>query len=280
MRSQIAQLPQGPIEYTLLGSGPTVLVCHGTSCDCFSTSETEPLVAAGFSVLTPSRPGYGRTPLTVGPSAEQAAQAFVALMDCLHIQTCAVVAISGGGPTGVALAAGFPRRVDRLILAEAGTWPENRPSGPAYKDQAAFYGPMHNLMWGLLGMMSRISPRSMARQTMATFSTHEPADAMSKLSQEDIDITARFYRGRSSRGGALNDATHTVGAELLEAIHQPTLVIHSREDRAVPFAHAEWSLKHIPQVELCEAGLTGHLYWAGPDAARINQRMVAFLQGQ
>lgn len=30
MKSQIAQTARGPIEYTLLGRGPVVLVCHGT----------------------------------------------------------------------------------------------------------------------------------------------------------------------------------------------------------------------------------------------------------
>ena len=111
MKSQIAQTSKGPIEYTLQGSGPVVLVCHGTSSNCFSTEQAVPLVEAGFSVLTPSRPGYGRTPLEVGRSAAQAAQALVALLDSLQIPTCSVLAISGGGPTGVALAAGFPERV-------------------------------------------------------------------------------------------------------------------------------------------------------------------------
>ena len=46
----------------------------------------------------------------------------------------------------------------------------------------------------------------------------------------------------------------------------------------MPFAHAEWSLKHIPQAELCEAGITGHFFWVGPDFTRISQRMVEFLQ--
>ena len=75
MKSQIVQTSRGPIEYTLLGKGPVVLVCHGTSSNCFSTAESEPLVAAGFSVLTPSRPGYGRTPLEVGRSAALACEA-------------------------------------------------------------------------------------------------------------------------------------------------------------------------------------------------------------
>jgi hypothetical protein len=33
MESQIAQTSKGPIEYTLLRNGPTVLACHGTSSD-------------------------------------------------------------------------------------------------------------------------------------------------------------------------------------------------------------------------------------------------------
>jgi pimeloyl-ACP methyl ester carboxylesterase len=278
MKSQIAQTSKGPIEYTLLGSGSVVLVCHGTSSNCFSTDISTPLVEAGFSVLTPSRPGYGRTPLKVGPSATEAAQALIALLDSLSVKTCVVVAISGGGPTGVALAAGFPERVTRLVLAEAITYPENRPNEPGYKNQVAFYGPMHSVMWGLLGLMSRLSPRAMARQTLAIFSTHDPDDALSKLSPEDIRVLCHFYQGRSARRGALADNAHSVGADLLKSIHQPTLVIHSREDNSVPFSHAEWSIMHIPQAEMCEAGITGHFFWVGPDYPRICQHLIAFLK--
>ncbi|MGA2489568.1 MAG: alpha/beta hydrolase [Anaerolineales bacterium] len=278
MKSSLISTSHGPIEYTLQGSGPVVLFCHGTSSNCFSTEKAAPLVPAGFSVLIPSRPGYGRTPLTVGRSAGEAAQALIALLDSLEVPTCSVLAISGGGPTGVALAAGYPGRVTRLVLEEAITYPENRPNEPGYKNQEAFYGPMHNLTWGMLGLMSRLSPRAMARQTLAIFSTHDPDDGLSKLSPDGIQKIARFYQGRSSRTGALADAAHTVGADLLERIQQPTLVIHSREDNSVPFAHAEWSLKHIPQAELCEAGIMGHFSWVDPDLPRISQRMVAFLQ--
>ena len=278
MESQITRTSKGPVEYTLLGNGPVMLVCHGTSSNCFSTEMSRPLVEAGFMVLTPSRPGYGRTSLSVGRTAPQAAEAMIALLDSLAIQICSVVAISGGGPTGIALAAGYPARVERLVLAEAISHPENRSNELSYKNQMAFYGPMHVLMWGLLGLMSRLSPRAMARQTLAIFSTHDPVDGLSKLSPADIARICRFYQGRSSRQGALNDATHTVGANVLQKVHQPTLVIHSREDNSVPFAHAEWSLKHIPQAEFCEGGITGHFFWIGPDFPRIGQRMVAFLQ--
>jgi pimeloyl-ACP methyl ester carboxylesterase len=100
MKSQIAQTLKGPIEYTRLGSRPAVLVCHGTSSNCFSIELADPLMEAGFNVLTPSRPGYGRTPLKVGLSAAQAAEALVTYLDSLQIPSCAVIGISGGGPTG------------------------------------------------------------------------------------------------------------------------------------------------------------------------------------
>jgi pimeloyl-ACP methyl ester carboxylesterase len=278
MNSQIALTSKGPIEYTLIGSGPVVLVSHGTSSNCFSSAGSEFLASAGFSVLTPSRPGYSHTPPEVGPSANLAAEALVALLDTLQVQTCSVLAISGGGPTGIAMAARYPQRAQKLILAAAVSRPEERPNEAGYKNQSGFYGPMHNLIWGMLGLMSRISPRSMARQTLAIFSSHNPDEGLQALSHEDIKTIARFYQGRSSRQGALMDSTHTVGADLIKMVRQPTLVIHSRADNSVPFAHAEWSLNHIPQAELCEAGVTGHFFWVGPDLTRISHRMTEFLQ--
>jgi pimeloyl-ACP methyl ester carboxylesterase len=279
MNSRIAQTSKGSLEYTLRGDGPVVLVCHGTSSDCRSTSGSHTLMEAGFTVLTPSRPGYGRTPLRVGMTAQQAAGALVALLDHLEIRACAVLAVSGGGPTGVALAAGFPGQVTRLALAEAITCPEERANEPSYRSQVAFYGPRHSLTWAMLRLASNLGPRNMARQTMAIFSTHDPDDALAQLSAGDIAAIRQFYQGRSSRAGALNDLNHTVGPAVLRSVQQPTLVIHSRQDRSVPFSHAEWALKHLARATLYEAGLTGHFYWVGPDSLRVSQHLAGFLKG-
>lgn len=280
MQSRIVDIPEGRIEYTLVGNGPVILNCHGTSSNCYSTAGVAPLVEAGFSILTPSRPGYGRTPLKVGESTTAAASALIALLDCLEIESCMVMATSGGGPTGIALTANFPHRVTRLVLVEAISQPEIRAEESSYKNQITFYGPMHNVIWTMLQLISRLSPRSMARQTMMTFSTHDPDDVMKQLTQEDINTICRFYQGSSSRIGALNDLTHTVGKILLQKILVPTLVIHSREDKSVPFSHAEWSMANIPQVELCESGITGHFFWVGPDYSRVTRKLIAFLKDE
>ncbi len=99
-----------------------------------------------------------------------------------------------------------------------------------------------------------------------------------ELSPDGIEGIRQFYQGHSSRKGALNDATHTVGREKLQAIKIPVLVVHSREDKSVPFAHAEWVLQNIPQARLCETGFTGHFIWVDPDYAKFNAQIAAFLQ--
>jgi pimeloyl-ACP methyl ester carboxylesterase len=278
VESRISNTSKGPIEYTLLGKGPVVLVCHGTSSNCFSVEGAAPLLEAGLTVLTPSRPGYGRTPLKAGRSASEAAEALVALLDCLEIKTCVVQAISGGGPTGVLLAANYPERVRRLVLTAAITKSEDRAQEPSYQSQKAFYGPLHGLFWNMLGLFSRLSPSSMARQTMAIFSTHDADDIVRQLTPEDIKAICGFYQRQSSRTGAVNDLTHTLTKAFLQKVQARTLVIHSREDKSVPFHHAEWSLAHIPNAELYESGVTGHFYWVGPDYRRVSRQLVAFLR--
>jgi pimeloyl-ACP methyl ester carboxylesterase len=278
IQSSIANTACGTIEYTFQGKGPVVLVSHGTSSNCFSTDGSDSLLEAGFAVLIPSRPGYGRTPLRVGASAAQAADALAALLDTLQIETCAVKAISGGGPTGIALAANHPERVRRLALVAAISQPEERVNEPAYQSQKSFYGPLHGMFWNMLGLISRLSPAGMARQTMVLFSAHDPDEVVKQLTPEDIESICRFYQGHSSRVGAINDLTHTVGKELLQKIQAPTLIVHSREDKSVPFPHAEWSRAHIPHAELCESGVTGHFYWVGPDYPRLSQKLISFFR--
>jgi pimeloyl-ACP methyl ester carboxylesterase len=254
------------------------LVCHGTSENCHSGSALAPLLNASFSILTISRPEYGRTPLSVGRSNTEAADALVALLDQLEIPQCSVIAISGGGPTGIALAANYPEWVKGLVLIAANTHTENRPNDPGYQSQKAFYGPLHGLFWGMLRLFSMLSPRRTALQTLAIFSTHGPEDTLSRLSSGDIRTLCHFFHGHSSREGALSDLTHIVTKELMQGVLTPTLIIHSREDASIPFHHAEWSMEHIPNVRLFESGFTGHFYWIGPDYQRICESMLNFLR--
>lgn len=83
----------------------------------------EQLATSGFTLLTVSRPGYDSTPVTVGRSAQEAADALVALLDELEIETVSVIGISAGGPTALALAKRHPARVRSVLLEAAITLP-------------------------------------------------------------------------------------------------------------------------------------------------------------
>ena len=69
--------------------------------------------------MTPSRPGYGKTPAEVGNNAEKAAEAMVDLIDNLKIDRVGTMAVSGGGPTAIYLAAIHPEKVKKLVLVSA-----------------------------------------------------------------------------------------------------------------------------------------------------------------
>jgi len=126
MPQTIAKTPLGPIEYRLEGTGPTVMVLNGGHCSRDTRLSHERLTTHGFSVLTPSRPGYDSTPASVGKSAQAAADALATLLDTLQITMVDVIGISAAGPTTLAFAQQHPHRLRKLILesARATDWDE------------------------------------------------------------------------------------------------------------------------------------------------------------
>ncbi|MCA1845309.1 MAG: alpha/beta hydrolase [Actinobacteria bacterium] len=89
----------------------------------------------GYSVLAPSRPGYGKTPLHPDSSPEGFAKTTAELCAQVGVQrVAAVLAMSAGGRTGLAMAANYPHLVPRLILEGAvgfEPWPtRGRTSAP------------------------------------------------------------------------------------------------------------------------------------------------------
>ena len=114
--SQIYESSLGPIEYKIRGNnGPVVLIAHGTPGGHDQTIGH----TSGYRVLTPSRPGYLRTPLSVGYTPLEQAAAFKELLDGLGIEKVIVIGISGGGPSSMEFAADFPERTLGLIALEA-----------------------------------------------------------------------------------------------------------------------------------------------------------------
>jgi pimeloyl-ACP methyl ester carboxylesterase len=60
-------------------------------------------------------------------------------------------------------------------------------------------------------------------------------------------------------------------------IDQPTLVIATRTDGGVPFAHARSLASTIRHAELVESRAHSHFVWLGADWPAIAERIRAFL---
>ena len=79
------------------------------------------MIDAGFTVISPTRPGFGRTPLASGPTPEEAADLLAALLDELSIDQVLMFGISGGGPTSLQFALRHPNRCKALMTEVAVT---------------------------------------------------------------------------------------------------------------------------------------------------------------
>ena len=101
--SSIVATPSGEMEYALWGdSGPVLLFLHGTPGGYDQVADFGPAaMAKGYRMLAPSRPGYLRTPLGVGSTPVEQADASADLVRTLGIDRVTVIGLSGGGPSAL-----------------------------------------------------------------------------------------------------------------------------------------------------------------------------------
>ena len=80
--SQIIDTSYGPVEVFVKGNAPYVLAFFGTP----STHDGpyglfDEFVEMGFGIISPSRPGYGRTPVSSGKNYEDQPALYAAMLD-------------------------------------------------------------------------------------------------------------------------------------------------------------------------------------------------------
>ena len=109
--SEIIETKKGPVEINRKGNAPYMLCFHGTpGIHDGQSNYFEYLTSQGIGVIAPSRPGYGRTPLSSGKTFEEAADLMAAMLDELNIDKVLVYGISGGGPITLIFAQRHPDR--------------------------------------------------------------------------------------------------------------------------------------------------------------------------
>jgi pimeloyl-ACP methyl ester carboxylesterase len=290
--SEVANTSAGEIEFVLKGDGPVVLFLHGGPGGYDQgLLESETWNEGGFSVLSISRPGYLRTPLSSGVTVEEQADAVDALLESLGISEVAVIGISAGGPTALQLALRHPERIRALILMATVSQEHIASESQMNSLLARIF--LSDTMADIGVWMADILTRRWLSLTLKEiFKETVGLDSIDltdfvKQVMSDPEQVSWFKRSiratcpMSPRMAGLNndlEQLEKVSFENLDAIKCPTMVVHGTADTVVSFSNAEFSANSIPNAKLYRIENVGHIVWLGEHVSKMNSDLIEFLR--
>ncbi|MEJ2865398.1 alpha/beta fold hydrolase [Actinomycetospora flava] len=261
------------------GDGPPVLLLHGGGPGASGVPNyhrnIDALAAAGYRVIVPDLPGYGRS----GKGIDQSdpfgylADTVRGLLDELGLARAHLVGNSYGGSAALRLALDTPDRVDRLVLLGPGGINTTR----------ALPTP------GLTALLNYYTGDGPSREKVETFirthlvfdDTAIPDEAIEARYQASIDpeVVADPPLRRPSGPGALRTLWRMDLARdrRLRRLPTPTLVIWGREDRVNRPCGGHTLATTMPDASLLQLARTGH--WVQFERSELFNHVVgAFLR--
>ena len=145
-----------------------------------------------------------------------------AVVDAAGLERFALIALSGGGPTAIEYAVRNPQRVSRLVLY--GTWARGRNRrGEGAVEQSRVLGDLIRVGWGgtvpaFRQVFSSIYIPSAGEEQKRWYDELQQASSSGEMA-------ARLWHSRSNI--EISDTARR--------ITQPALVLHARQDGAVPY---------------------------------------------
>jgi pimeloyl-ACP methyl ester carboxylesterase len=277
MDSQTIETRVGNIEYTLEGTGKTILIIHGGNENCFVDIKQKHLIDAAYQVLIPSRPGYGNTSIAFGRTAPEQADFLKTLLDSLDIQKVSVIASSAGGPVGLEFAKKYPDYTSCLILEEAITKTWVSKLSPVYYVMKYLMHPKRQArLWEKQREEFAINRAKHLKKLSKRFSTQKPEFVLGEWDEHDISFYGEMLSQLNSGSGFFYNIDHKATA--IDLIAVPTLIIHSPFDKNVPFKHALYAHKEIRDSQLYIAPATSHLIYMGKDYNYILDKRLSFIR--
>ncbi|WP_340065741.1 alpha/beta hydrolase [Ascidiimonas aurantiaca] len=266
----------GRVQISVAGNGKPILFLHGGHSSCNETLFHKGYDTRHYQLITPSRPGYGGTPLQNKKKPEEAAQLMAALLQKLAIKNVIVIGISAGGLTALALAALYPEKVEKLILISAVTKRWLLPFDAMYIKGKKLFSPRREKMsWALFRFFFHLFPGIMARMLFKQLSTKKNA----RITREEIlEIKDMTFRQRSGEG-FVTDLDQQLDEHLISQIQCPVLILHSKNDKSVSPEMATYARQKIKNATLKMYDNTwGHLLWVGEESKYPQADVNSFIQ--
>lgn len=257
-QSEVARTPHGAVEFAIQGEGPPVLVIHGAGGG-FDQGLllAEAVGGAGRRWISVSRFGYLRSSLPEDASTAAQADAMADLLAGLGIERVDVLAMSGGAPPALQLAARHPERVRAMALLSPAPFTPFGGDVEGRPVPAAVYTAIAGSDVGFW-LMKRLAPGTLR----AAF---DARPELLEAAPEDAAFVDRLVDGfqpASGRLAGLRNEIAAVDPEAeydLEAIRAPVLVVHAADDRLNPVAISETIAARIKDAAFIRYEAGGHL---------------------
>ncbi|WP_168627461.1 MULTISPECIES: alpha/beta fold hydrolase [unclassified Cryobacterium] len=260
------QVGDRTVAWCSVGSG-TPLVIGGWWASHLALNWDDPAfqkfvhaLARRHTVIRYDRPGTGLSDRDGPPPAslDDELAALAGLLESIDHPRLSLLGASAGSAVASAYAAQHPERVDRLVLY--GSYP--RGEDIASESARELMVSMVEDQWGLG-----------ARVLADVFLPNATAN--------DREQFARFQRRSASpeaASKALREVYEMDSTAYLSRVRVPTLVLHRRGDRAIPFALGREVADTVPGATFVELDGEDHFPWLG-DSRAVVDAIERFLGG-
>ena len=265
----------GSLRYVDEGSGPVVLMVHGTPTWSFLYRHLIKALSAHYRCVAPDLLGFGLSDKPAEASYRPADQArrLTTLIDTLGLKDLTLVVHDFGGPIGLAHAIERPENVGRLVLFNTWMW--------SLRDDARF-ARAGRLFGSAIGrfLFQRLSfsTQVLWRRAIADSQRYTPAIhaqyRAALATAADRRVTWHYARELL----ASSDWYESLWARRDRIAHTPALLVWGMRDPAFGPALARWR-SVFTRAEVVELGGVGHAPTEerGPEVAGIVER---FLEGR
>ena len=257
--STLVETRHGLMEVAVRGEGTPVLVLHGAGGGYDQALLLAQMFGPiGHRWIAVSRFGYLRSALPVDPSTKVQAEALLDILDDEGIDRAGILAMSGGVPPALQLAALAPDRITGMaLLSSAPFTPLTAASQdlpmPAWAYQMLFSSDFP--IWAILQVApGLLDPAFDVTPALRASLSPEDVATVTALVQTFLPVTDRLP-GLANEGAAIDPAA----TYPLDRITAPTLIVHARDDGINPFPIAEFLAQSLPQAHFLPLDSGGHL---------------------
>ena len=236
----------------LFGSGPPLLLIHGTGAATHSWRDLAPRLATRFTVIAPDLPGHGFTtaPRTDLLNLDGIAAELALLLAALDVKPVIGVGHAAGMAILLRLALGADSKFAALVGINAALTPPRRQ------------------MWTLLAPAARVGSRSLfvdglgTRLAAGSLEESLLRSTGSAISVEQSNIYGALMRSRRHMGAVSTMFANWDAAALqqdLRKLATPVTLAVALNDPWVPPRTADRLASHFPNARTVEIGDCGHL---------------------